>query len=109
MTKAKPADRGCVIIWQYDVRPGSEPSFERTYGTGGEWHKIFASAEGYIRTELSRHVEIPGRYHTFDFWVSREAYERFHRQTLAAYEALDKRCEAWTRREVQLGVFEKVG
>jgi heme-degrading monooxygenase HmoA len=97
-----------IIIWEFQVRPGSEIQFEQVYGPDGLWARLFRRGEGYIRTELLRDEKKQGRYLTLDYWVSRAAYERFREQRFDDYKRLDDDCERLTEGEVHLGSYEGV-
>jgi len=43
-----------VILWEFLVKPGREKEFERIYGPEGDWARLFARAEGYVRSDLLR-------------------------------------------------------
>jgi len=96
-----------TAAWEFHVRPEKRRAFEKAYGAGGNWTRLFRTAEGYIGTELVRDDERPGRYVTLDFWTSRLDYLRFKRQYAAAYKTLDKRCKSLTESERLVGEFEK--
>ena len=97
-----------VILWEFQVRPGFEPVFERVYSPKGDWAQLFSKAEGYFRTELNRDVKNRGRYLTMDVWESERAYLKFHETYANEYRAVDQRCEELTQKETALGTFETV-
>src|SRR5262249_16889648 len=96
-----------TAVWEFFVSPRKRRAFEKAYRAGGDWARLFRTAEGYIGTELVRDDARPGRYVTLDFWTSRLDYLRFKRQNAAAYQALDKRCKSLTESERLVGEFEK--
>ena len=96
-----------TAVWEFHVSRDKRRAFERAYGPNGDWAKLFRRGEGYIRTELIRDRHVPGRYVTLDFWTSRLAYQKFRTQNLAAYKAIDKRCEALTQSEKCIGEFQR--
>ena len=98
-------DYGFLVIWQFRVRAGIEATFERIYGSRGEWALLFQTGEGFVRTELNRSTGDPQIYVTLDYWSSAEAYDRFHEQHSAQYHAIDAKCESLTESEVELGRF----
>jgi heme-degrading monooxygenase HmoA len=87
------------IVWMYDVSLDNAPSFERVYGSEGDWVRLFRSARGYLGTELFRSVATPGRYVTVDDWESLAAYDIFRARAKAAYAELDARCDELTQTE----------
>jgi hypothetical protein len=46
-----------VTLWEFEVKPGSEELFERTYGSDGEWAKLFRQDARYRGTRLLRDVD----------------------------------------------------
>lgn len=94
-----------VILWEFRVRRGHEQEFERAYGPRGFWAELFRRGEGYMGTELLRDLSEPGRYFTIDRWGSQAAFESFRSRHLSEYEAIDRRCEAMTESETQVGSF----
>jgi heme-degrading monooxygenase HmoA len=95
-----------VYIWTFDVRPGCEDDFVRTYGADGEWCGLFRRHPGYLRTELLRDVNAPLRWCTIDYWRSRTDRDEFRAQHAAAFEELDARCESMTVSETHVGDYE---
>ena len=100
------ADPAYVILWEFRVRPGSEPAFEAAYGSEGDWAALFRRAPGYLGTELLRAPEA-GRYVTIDRWVSSAAFEAFRDANRSEYEDLDRRCADLTIAETPLGKFDR--
>jgi len=100
------ADPAHVILWEFRVRPGSEPAFEAAYGPEGDWAVLFRRAPGYLGTELLRAPEA-GRYVTIDRWLSSAAFEAFREVHRADYDDLDRRCAGLTLEETPLGKFDR--
>jgi heme-degrading monooxygenase HmoA len=96
------------IIWEFVVRRDASAEFERIYGPEGEWARLFHRAPGYIRTDLLRDQETPGRYVTIDVWQAREDFSRFQQQFADEYHRLDARCEGLTTSEKLVGRFSEV-
>jgi heme-degrading monooxygenase HmoA len=93
-----------ALLWTYRVKPECQALFEAIYSPQGDWAKLFRQASGFGGTELLR--QAGGRYATIDRWSHAADFERFKEQFRAAYDALDKRCEALTLEEQFLGRFE---
>jgi heme-degrading monooxygenase HmoA len=91
-----------VRVWQYQVVPGSEAEFERTYGRNGDWSRLFAQCPGYLGTGLFRDVDDPGRYLTVDRFSGPQVWQQFLRAHGAEYEALDARCASLRLSEIEL-------
>jgi heme-degrading monooxygenase HmoA len=99
---------GYLIMWEFQVREGMEKRFEKIYGSEGHWARLFAQDESYIGTELIHHFNSTRSYATLDFWTSQEAYDKFRKQRLADYKALDESCEDLTESEREVGTFVRV-
>jgi heme-degrading monooxygenase HmoA len=97
-----------LVIWQFRVRPGMEPTFASIYGPQGDWVALFKTATGFVRTDLNRSETDPRIYLTLDYWTSAEAYDRFRNQHSAEYKAIDAECESLTESETELGRFTPV-
>jgi heme-degrading monooxygenase HmoA len=90
---------GFERVWRFRVGAGLEPEFERVYGSTGAWAQLFSRARGYRGTELHRLEKHSPEYLLVDRWESRAAWEAFRRDHAAAYERLDRECEALTLTE----------
>ena len=53
-------------------------------------------------------MQQPGRYLTFDYWTTREAFHKFKQAHRTRYNELDAQCEVLTEDEVSLGEFDAV-
>ena len=100
---------GCLILWEYEVRPGLEAQFEAIYGSSGAWASLFASSSMYYGTYLHSDSKHSCRYSTVDLWASASAFEEFRKQHAAEYAALDRECENLTLWEKQVGRFGRSG
>jgi heme-degrading monooxygenase HmoA len=78
-----------VVLWEFEVKPGSEERFERVYGPGGDWDSLFHRDSHHAGTHLFRDIAKPRIYLTADYWLSRESYEAFLRTAAAEYKSLD--------------------
>ena len=62
-----------VTLWEFEVKPGCAPAFEKAYGPQGDWVRLFRSDPHYRWTRLLQDTSRPGTYCTTDFWDSPEA------------------------------------
>ena len=94
-----------VIIWEYEVRAGSEPMFEALYGPGGAWVGLFRAQAGYLGTELLR-AEGSLCYVTVDRWASSTDYDAFLDAARSQYARIDALGDALTLAERRIGRYE---
>jgi heme-degrading monooxygenase HmoA len=92
--------------WQFEVAAEQESRFVAAYGPNGDWARLFATASGFIRTELWRNGD--GIYLTADHWESFEQFERFQASHGEQYRLLDARLEGLALAETFLGAFDLV-
>lgn len=95
-----------VRLWRFEVPPETEERFLIAYKPDGAWAKLFATAPGFVRTELWRDGD--GIYLTADHWVSVEAFERFQAGQGDEYRRLDAELEGIAGIETFLGGYDLV-
>ena len=88
-----------VILWEFEVKPGSEEAFEKAYGPAGLWARFFQRDPHYRGTKLLRDVSRPFHFYTIDYWDFESAYRAFLARHSAAYQELDRSCADLTVRE----------
>ena len=94
-----------VVVWQFEIAEDKIPAFEAAYGTEGSWAQLFRTSPGYLGTELLRDAYVPGLYLTIDRWASEDAFRAFRKDQDAAYEQLDRACDALTQSETRIGAY----
>ncbi len=95
-----------VILWEFEVKPGSEPAFENAYSAQGDWVRLFRSDPHYRTTYLLKDTSSPRIYFTMDLWDSQHAYENFKNANHEAYQALDLASEGLTMQERFVSDFQ---
>ena len=95
-----------VALWEFEVKPGCEEKFEKVYGEEGAWAKLFLRDSLYRGTRLVKDVERERVYLTLDFWETREAYEKFRKESAVQYQRIDKECEGMTVAEKRIGEYQ---
>ncbi len=93
-------------LWQFEVPPETEERFVAAYQSDGDWARLFATAPGFVRTELWRDGD--GIYLTADYWESVLAFEAFQASLGEEYRRLDAELEGIAGIETFLGAFDLV-
>ena len=88
--------------------PSRVAVFEEAYGPEGDWVRLFRTADGFLGTTLLKDDGEPAAYLTLDRWVSAQAYEAFRRVRHEEFTTLDRRCEALTAFEQEIGSYEEL-
>jgi heme-degrading monooxygenase HmoA len=94
-----------VVVWQFEIAEDKVAAFEAAYGPEGNWAQLFRKSPEYLGTELLRDAYGSGSYLTIDRWKSENAFRSFRKEHDAAYEQLDRACDALTEREARVGAF----
>ena len=94
-----------VRIWQFRVASDKSEAFCRVYGPDGEWAALFGREIGFHGTELLQSATHPNIYLTVDTWDSEGSWAAFLRAWGDDYAALDRRCEALTVSEGEIGSY----
>jgi hypothetical protein len=80
-----------AIVWQFDVKPGSEAAFEKFYGVEGEWTAVNRHSRSYLGTSFLRDQNRQAHYLVIEYWSEMLVYERhksFRGDETAKLEAL---------------------
>ena len=94
-----------AVIWKFEIAEDNIAAFEAAYGPEGAWAQLFRASADYLGTELLRDAYVSGSYLTIDRWTSEEAFRAFRKEHDAAYEKLDRQCDALTGRETRVGAY----
>ena len=94
-----------VVIWKFEIAEDKIAGFEAAYGPEGAWAQLFRASADYLGTELLRDAYVSGSYLTIDRWTSEEAFRAFRKEHDAAYEKLDRQCDALTGKETRVGAY----
>ena len=94
-----------VVVWQFEIAEEKVAAFEAAYGPEGDWSKLFRKSPEYLGTELLHSAYVTGSYLTIDRWANEGAYRSFRKENDAAYEELDRACDAVTERETRVGAY----
>lgn len=94
-----------VVVWQFEIAEEKVSAFEAAYGSEGAWARLFRKSPEYLGTELLRETYVSGSYLTIDRWASEDAFRSFRKEHDAAYEVLDRACDALTEKETRIGAY----
>ena len=94
-------------LWTFEVPAETEQRFVSAYKSDGDWARLFATANGFIRTELWRAGD--GLYMTADYWRSAADFEAFQANLVETYRQLDEELGGVSGIETFVGAFELAG
>jgi quinol monooxygenase YgiN len=95
-----------IRIWQFRVPAEKADEFRAVYDPNGEWARLFRRETAFLGTELLQSATHPDVFLTIDRWDSIEAWAAFLRAWGDEYAALDRRCDALSVAEEEIGTFE---
>lgn len=94
-------------LWTFEVPAEAEERFVVAYKSDGDWARLFATAPGFIRTELWRSGD--GLYMTADYWQSISDFDAFQANLGESYRQLDEELEGVSGIETFVGAFDLAG
>jgi heme-degrading monooxygenase HmoA len=94
-----------VALWEYEVKPGCEESFQSAYGPQGDWVRLFQRDPHFRETRLLKDLSRPRCYYTLDYWDSEKAFVKFKTANRDAYAAIDRATSPLTLSERRLAAF----
>jgi len=89
-----------AVVWQFDVRGGTEHEFERFYGADGEWTKVSRRSRSFLRD-----IAVQGRYLLVEYWGEMVVYEKHLANFDAEVKTLEEQRERFVNRMETIGVF----
>jgi heme-degrading monooxygenase HmoA len=95
-----------VALWEYEVKPGCEESFQSAYSPQGDWVRLFQRDPHFRETRLLRDTSRPRFYFTLDYWDSENSFEQFKAANHAAYAAINRATQPLTLSERRLCTFK---
>ncbi|HMI49937.1 MAG TPA: hypothetical protein VK525_00400 [Candidatus Saccharimonadales bacterium] len=95
-----------VVLWEFEVKPGSEIEFRSAYGPAGPWLQLFRHDSSYLETRLLHDPFRVQFYVTLDFWTSHGAYQSCQAFNRSEYQQIDAICGTLTLTERKLGEFD---
>ena len=93
-------------LWRFEVSEKDEARFVEAYRSDGDWARLFATAPGFIRTELWSEGNCI--YLTADHWESVAAFEAFQANSGEEYRRLDAELDGIAGIEWFLGALDQV-
>ncbi len=94
-----------AIVWQFDVKAGSEASFEQFYGADGEWTAANRHSRSYLGSSFLRDQNTKSRYLVIEYWSEMLVYEQHKVYRGDEVEKLEARRNELVEAVEPLGVF----
>ena len=94
-----------AVVWQFEIRPGTEQDFERFYGADGEWTKLSRRSRSFLGSSFLRDIAVDGRYLLVEYWGEMVVYEKHMADFGDDVKALEAERERFVDRMETIGVF----
>jgi heme-degrading monooxygenase HmoA len=94
-----------AIVWQFEIKAGSEEQFEEFYGVDGEWTAVNRHSRSYLGTSFLRDQNRSSRYLVIEYWSEMVVYEQHKEYRRDDRKALDARRDTLVDSVEPLGVF----
>jgi hypothetical protein len=94
-----------AILWQFDVKDGSNTEFEELYGINGEWSTMNRQTRSYLGSSFLRDQNRSSRYVVIEYWSEMVVYEQHRAYRSDVIASLETRRDALVESFEPLGVF----
>jgi hypothetical protein len=94
-----------AIMWQFDVKQGSETEFKQLYGVEGEWTAMNRHSRSYLGSSFLHDQNRSSRYIVIEYWSEMLVYEQHRAFRSDAVTSLEQRSRALVDAVEPLGVF----
>ena len=95
-----------AVVWQFDVRPGSEEAFETLHGADGGWTALSRRSRSYLGSSFLKDLATPGRYLLMEYWSEMFVYEKHLADFSDHVETLKAQRAEMVLETVPLGIFD---
>ena len=94
-----------AVVWQFEIRPGTEQDFERFYGADGEWTKLSRRSRSFLGSSFLRDLAVDTRYLLVEYWGEMVVYEKHMADFVSDVKALEAERERFVERMETIGIF----
>lgn len=94
-----------AVVWQFEVKPGSNEAFEALYGADGPWTKLSRRSRSFLGSSFLRDLAQPARYLVIEYWSEMVVYERHHADFEHEVQALERQRDEIVASALPLGLF----
>jgi len=95
-----------AVVWQFDVRVGSEEAFETLHGADGAWTALSRRSRSFLGSSFLKDLATPGRYLLLEYWSEMFVYEKHLADFSDNVEALKAQRAEMVKETVPLGIFD---
>jgi quinol monooxygenase YgiN len=94
-----------AIVWQFDVKAGSESAFEEFFGAAGEWTTVNRHSRSYLGTSFLRDQARASRYLVIEYWSEMLVYEQHKARRTGVMDRLNAHRNELVESVEPVGVF----
>ena len=100
------AEDGVIaVVWQFQVKPGSQQAFEKFYGADGEWTAVGRRSRSFLGSSFLRDQARDTNYLLIEYWSEMVVYERHQRSTANDVRELETRRDELCESVLPLGIY----
>ena len=94
-----------AVVWQFQVKPGSQQAFEKFYGADGEWTALGRRSRSFLGSSVLRDQARDTNYLLIEYWSEMVVYERHQRSVAISARELERRRDELCESVVPLGIY----
>jgi hypothetical protein len=94
-----------AVVWQFEIRPGTDEAFERFYGADGDWTKLSRRSRSFLGSSFLKDIAAEHRYLLVEYWGEMVVYEKHMADFGSEVKSLEEQRERFVDRMETIGVF----
>lgn len=94
-----------AVVWQFQVKPGQQQSFEKFYGADGEWTQLGRRSRSFLGSSFLRDQAHDTHYLLIEYWSEMVVYERHRASVVTDLKTLEARRDVFCDSITPLGIF----
>ena len=94
-----------AVVWQFDVKPGQQETFERFYGADSEWAALSRRSRSFLGSSFLRDQAQDTRYLLVEYWSEMVVYERHQADFSDELQALEAQRRTACASVTPVGIF----
>ena len=94
-----------AVVWQFQVKAGSQQAFEKFYGADGEWTALGRRSRSFLGSSFLRDQARDTNYLLIEYWSEMVIYERHQRSAANDLRELDARRDELCESVLPLGIY----
>jgi hypothetical protein len=94
-----------AIVWNIEIAPDQNESFERFYGADGDWTALSRRSRSFLGSSFLRDLARPERYMLVEYWSEMVVYEKHLADFGDEVKSLEDERQRFVQKMEAVGIF----